>query len=56
MQTTRFHFVASLIGAVAIVALLALAYDASSKQSDDALLQVESCKTFFCEGWSLIKL
>jgi hypothetical protein len=43
MQATRFHVVASLIGLVAVVALLALAYDNASKgveESQTSLIQV----------------
>jgi hypothetical protein len=42
MQATRFHVVASLIGLVAVVALLALAYDNASKgveESQTSLIQ-----------------
>jgi hypothetical protein len=43
MQATRFSVVASMIGIVAVVALLALAYDNASKGVEDtptALVQV----------------
>jgi hypothetical protein len=43
MQATRFHVVASLIGVVAVVALLALAYDTAAKgteESQTSLIQV----------------